>query len=576
MGTRDEIAIKSLSSNDLLFSKIVSSLILLLLRIVCYSRSVFKIYFMFRSLNPLRLADLDYETTQNERNTNDATEATQIQEFYKDTNIFVTGATGFLGNILLEKLLRSCHNLSTIYILVRSKKGKTVNTRIEEIFDDVLFDRMKKINPKFQHKIVGIAGDCSLPDLGLSSQDRKTLIEETHIVFHVAATVRFDEKLKTAVDINVRATEYMLNLAHSMPKLKSFIHVSTAYANCTGDVIEEKIYPPAMDHKKLITMSDILSEKLLDTLTPTILDKYPNTYAFTKQIAEDVVKTHGENLPVGITRPSVVISTYKEPVKAWINNMYGCTGMVAGAGLGLIRTMYCDGNVNANVVPVDMCVNSMITAAWDVSEKFIEAKTQNKEYEIPVYNFESSNECAITWNEFMGTNLKYGVNVPSSRAIWYFCFSLQSNYFLYLLFRFFLHTVPAYIVDGALLCMGQKPKMYNVYRKIHKFSGVLSYFTKKTWIFKSNNVQRVCKKLSKRDNEIFFCDLSQINWDEYSKHFIRGIRIYLVNDPMETLPQAIVRWKRLYWAHQIVKTVCALLFLSFLWIVVNSILNFSF
>lgn len=526
--------------------------------------------------DPRRLLDVDYEAIQNENNTNDVIEITQVQEFYKDTNIFVTGATGFLGKILLEKLLRSCHNLSTIYVLVRNKKGKTVNTRVEEIFDDIIFDRMKKMYPKFQHKIVGIAGDCSLPDLGLSLHDRKTLLEETHIVFHVAATVRFDEKIKTAVDINVRATEDMLKLAQDMPKLKSFIHVSTAYANCTRDMIEEKIYPPAMEHKKLMVMSEILSEKILDSLTPMVLDKYPNTYAFTKQIAEDVVRKTGENLPVGITRPSIVISTYKEPLRAWINNMYGCTGIVAGGGLGLIRTIYCDGNVNANIVPVDMCVNSMISAAWDVSEQFIEAKTQKKEYEIPVYNFESSNECAISWNEFMDSAAKYGMKVPSSKAVWYFCFIMQSNYLLYLLYRFFLHTIPAYIVDGALLCIGQKPKMVNVYRKIHKFSRVLSYFTTKTWIFKSSNVQRVCKKMSKRDNEIFFSDLNQLNWDEYSKFFVTGLRVYLVNDPLETVPQAIVRWKRLYWAHQIVKTVFALLFLSLLWTAVNNILNFLF
>lgn len=57
----------------------------------------------------------------------------EIQEFYKGKNVFITGATGFLGKILLEKLLRSCSGVENIYVLVRSKKGKDLYSRIEEI-----------------------------------------------------------------------------------------------------------------------------------------------------------------------------------------------------------------------------------------------------------------------------------------------------------------------------------------------------------------------------------------------------------------------------------------------------------
>lgn len=103
---------------------------------------------------------------------------TPIQDFYKDTVIFITGSTGFIGQLLLEKLLRSCSHLSTIYILVRNKKGKDIQSRVDEIFDNTVFDRLKTENQKFRHKVIAVAGDCALPVLGLSSQDRKMLIEE--------------------------------------------------------------------------------------------------------------------------------------------------------------------------------------------------------------------------------------------------------------------------------------------------------------------------------------------------------------------------------------------------------------
>lgn len=55
-----------------------------------------------------------------------------IKDFYKNKNIFITGSTGFLGIALLEKILRSC-DVGTVYLLMRPKRGKDVNERLEEL-----------------------------------------------------------------------------------------------------------------------------------------------------------------------------------------------------------------------------------------------------------------------------------------------------------------------------------------------------------------------------------------------------------------------------------------------------------
>lgn len=83
-----------------------------------------------------------------------------------------------------------------------------------------LFKKLKDEQPKFRHQIVAVAGDCSQPNLGMSSQDRAAIIREVSIVFHVAATVRFDEKLKLAVPINVRSTRDILTLCKEITNLK--------------------------------------------------------------------------------------------------------------------------------------------------------------------------------------------------------------------------------------------------------------------------------------------------------------------------------------------------------------------
>jgi alcohol-forming fatty acyl-CoA reductase len=74
--------------------------------------------------------------------------------------------------------------------------------------------------PKFRHKIVAVAGDCSLAGLGLSLNDRQMLVSNVGIIFHAAATIKFDERLKLAVDINVHGTRDVLELAKEMTILK--------------------------------------------------------------------------------------------------------------------------------------------------------------------------------------------------------------------------------------------------------------------------------------------------------------------------------------------------------------------
>lgn len=70
----------------------------------------------------------------------------EICQFYKNKSIFITGATGFLGKALVEKLLRSCRDLNTIYILIRHKKGKTPSQRLDEFLDCEVIKILYKFN----------------------------------------------------------------------------------------------------------------------------------------------------------------------------------------------------------------------------------------------------------------------------------------------------------------------------------------------------------------------------------------------------------------------------------------------
>lgn len=55
-----------------------------------------------------------------------------VQEFYKDKTIFITGGSGFMGKVLIEKLLYACSDLKELIVLMRPKRGKTAMQRVED------------------------------------------------------------------------------------------------------------------------------------------------------------------------------------------------------------------------------------------------------------------------------------------------------------------------------------------------------------------------------------------------------------------------------------------------------------
>ncbi|KAK9670951.1 Male sterility protein, partial [Popillia japonica] len=102
-----------------------------------------------------------------------------MEDFFENANIFITGGTGFIGKVLIEKLLRSQNNINKLYILLRSKKEKNEQDRIkEDIFDQPVFDKLKEINPNFMDKVVVVCGDILQPQLGISEKDKLTLFDK--------------------------------------------------------------------------------------------------------------------------------------------------------------------------------------------------------------------------------------------------------------------------------------------------------------------------------------------------------------------------------------------------------------
>ena len=143
-----------------------------------------------------------------------------ISEFYDGKSVFVTGSTGFLGKVIVEKLLRSCEGIENVYLLVRPKKNKTADDRLNSFIKSPAFDLIKEKDPKILNKIVLIEGDIAAIELGISKADQELLCETVSVVINSAATVNFDEVLKIAVFTNLRSLRELIRLSRNIKHLE--------------------------------------------------------------------------------------------------------------------------------------------------------------------------------------------------------------------------------------------------------------------------------------------------------------------------------------------------------------------
>ncbi|XP_077302860.1 putative fatty acyl-CoA reductase CG5065 [Arctopsyche grandis] len=474
-----------------------------------------------------------------------------IKDFYADRSIFITGGTGFMGKVLVEKLLRSCPKIKNIYLLMRPKKGQDITSRLNELTSSPLFETIRRERPSELSKIVPILGDVTEPELGISQFDQAKIIQKVSIVFHSAATVKFDEKLKLSVSINMLGTKRLVELCLQMSKLEALVHVSTAYCNCDRAVVDEMVYPPPFEPDHIVNLVNWMGEDLLDEVTPSLIGSRPNTYTFTKALAEDMLLKECGNLPVTIVRPSIVLSSRHEPVDGWLDNLNGPTGIIAAAGKGFFRTMLCHGNKTADLVPVDTVINLMVVAAWRTATARSDGLT--------VYNCCTGQQKPIVWKDFVGLCFTYIRKHPFSDPVWWPGGNVRSSRLIHTVENSIYHQFPAVILDFFARVAGKPPIMQKIQDKLSKAATCLEYFATKEWKFRDDNVRRLCSYMSPTDQMKFDFDVKNIDWDSYLQSYILGIRRFIFKENPGSLPKARSQINRLHWLHCLAQVFLVLL-----------------
>lgn len=184
-------------------------------------------------------------------------------------NIFLTGATGFLGGKLIKNLISNTEN--ELYVLVRDiKKSEKMVSEFKESEQD---------------RIHLIKGDITKHLCGLTERDLLRISNEIDVFYHIAALVKFDLELREElVNINYNGTQHALDLALSLNSRK-FFYISTAYTVGKNSIGLESLYDDSVE--------------------------YNNPYEESKVKAEHLVHSNNKRMEVSIFRPSIIVGDSK-------------------------------------------------------------------------------------------------------------------------------------------------------------------------------------------------------------------------------------------------------------------------
>ena len=106
------------------------------------------------------------------------------------------------------------------------KRGVETEVRLQQLMSAKIFDKLKESQTGRLSAVEVVTGDITKEQFGLSQPDMDKLCEEVEVVFHSAATIKFDEKLTEAVKLNVGAVYTLMELCKLMKKLQV---ISTFY-----------------------------------------------------------------------------------------------------------------------------------------------------------------------------------------------------------------------------------------------------------------------------------------------------------------------------------------------------------
>ena len=344
-----------------------------------------------------------------------------IPEALAGKRIALTGATGFLGTALVEKLLRSVPECELILLVRPGRRGATERIRREVLRNDA-FDRLRAalgndgFGTETAQRLQAIAADVSLDGLGCDPEGRD-LLASCDIVIHAAAAVAFDNPFDLAVETNLLGPIRLVELLTELGTTPHLVSVSTAYVagNRRGfapeELLAESHFAVSVDWRAEAASIQRSRDSIEDeSRTPERLDEFakeaaaelgaagtaaltakreqirhrwvrtrlvdvgrarsaslgfPDSYGLTKALAETALTETRGSIPLTIVRPSIIESALAEPYPGWIRGFRMAEPIIISYARGLLQDFPGIPEGTLDVIPVDQVAAAVCAVAAD-------------------------------------------------------------------------------------------------------------------------------------------------------------------------------------------------------------------
>ncbi|PEZ37093.1 non-ribosomal peptide synthetase [Bacillus cereus] len=184
---------------------------------------------------------------ENETKTTPVYETTKLEECELDMvnypkAVFLTGATGYLGAHILERLLQLPS--TTIYCLVRKNENQVIGAKLKERME---FYFGKEILQKLKERVELIEGDLSLMNLGLDSKQLDHVKNRVESIIHCGGEVRHYGEREHFQKVNVQSTKYLLELAKNTNARFHYISTLSVVGQAESDPKEFEFFESNFD-----------------------------------------------------------------------------------------------------------------------------------------------------------------------------------------------------------------------------------------------------------------------------------------------------------------------------------------